>query len=93
MTKMYGAEINLDVENAHTRVLRMVGRDKRVLELGCGIGHMTRVLTAGGCIVTAVEVNADAAAQARDSGAQIVVGDVETIDWAATLGADFGYAL
>jgi 2-polyprenyl-3-methyl-5-hydroxy-6-metoxy-1,4-benzoquinol methylase/predicted nucleic acid-binding Zn-ribbon protein len=88
MTKMYGAEINLDVENAHTRVIRMVGRGKRVLELGCGIGHMTRVFTARGCTVTAVEVSIDAVAQARDSGARIIAGDLETIDWASTVGDD-----
>jgi 2-polyprenyl-3-methyl-5-hydroxy-6-metoxy-1,4-benzoquinol methylase len=88
MTKTYGAEINLDIDNAHTRVLHMVGSGTRVLELGCGIGHMTRALAARRCQVTVVEVNADAAEQARSAAVRVIVGDLDDIDWADAFGAE-----
>jgi len=89
MAPKYEAEINLDVANAHTRVIGLVGRDKRVLELGCASGYMSRVLTERfGARVTGVELNEEMAAEARQHCAQVITGDLDTIDWSTTLGAE-----
>ena len=80
MLEPYGAEINLAVDNAHTRVVRLVGSNRRVLELGCGVGHITRVLIEHGCTVTAIELNTEAAGRARETGARIIVADLDTFD-------------
>ncbi len=40
----YELEIDLSGDSTHARVVRLVGSDRRVLELGPATGHMTRVL-------------------------------------------------
>jgi 2-polyprenyl-3-methyl-5-hydroxy-6-metoxy-1,4-benzoquinol methylase len=69
--------------------MRLVGRDKRVLELGCATGYMSRALTNEfGCTVTGIEVNPEAAEAARGACERVIVGDLDAIDWAAALGAE-----
>lgn len=46
--------------SAPARVVRIVGGDKRVLELGPGPGSITRLLKDNGCRVTALELDPDA---------------------------------
>jgi 2-polyprenyl-3-methyl-5-hydroxy-6-metoxy-1,4-benzoquinol methylase len=87
--KRYDAEANPAVDNTHTRVMRLVGRDKRVLELGCATGYMSRALTNEfGCIVTGIEVNPAAADEARTACARVIVGDLDAIDWHDALGTE-----
>lgn len=64
--------------NVHAHALDLVGRGKRVLELGCAAGHVTRALVAGRCEVVAVEADVDAAA-ALDGldGVEVFVGDLD----------------
>src|SRR5215467_13800436 len=58
MKHKYDYEIDLNDDGAPARVVRMVGRGKRVLEIGAGPGSMTRVLrNRFDCRVTAVEVD------------------------------------
>ena len=63
----------------------MVGSDKRVLELGCATGSVTKVLAQHGC-VTAVEIDPEAAQLAKEWTDEIIVGDLDTIDLRAALG-------
>jgi len=42
MGHKYDYEIDLNDDGAPARVVRMVGRGKRVLEIGAGAGNMTR---------------------------------------------------
>ena len=56
MSSRYQSEIDLSLtNNTHTSLVRMVGENKRVLELGAASGYMTRILRDRGCSVTAVE--------------------------------------
>jgi 2-polyprenyl-3-methyl-5-hydroxy-6-metoxy-1,4-benzoquinol methylase len=57
-------------------MLRMVGWNKRVLELGAASGHMTAALAAQSCRVTAVEYDADAAVALKDVAEEVIVGDL-----------------
>jgi 2-polyprenyl-3-methyl-5-hydroxy-6-metoxy-1,4-benzoquinol methylase len=60
MGHKYDYEIDLNDDGAPARVVRMVGRKKRVLEIGAGPGSMTRVLRDSfDCRITAVEVDED----------------------------------
>ena len=83
--EIYSADASLE-QGAHGIVLRMVGSDKRVLELGCATGSVTKVLAQRGCRVTAIEIDPDAAQQAKEWAEEIIVGDLDTMDLPAALG-------
>src|SRR5262245_44768372 len=88
-THRYGGPIDLGADDAHARVIRLVGEGKRVLELGCATGYMSQVLVEHlGCRVTGVERDPDAAEEARKACTRVVAGDAETVDLTAELGGD-----
>jgi 2-polyprenyl-3-methyl-5-hydroxy-6-metoxy-1,4-benzoquinol methylase len=83
----YDYQIDLGVDNAHTRVLRLVGTAKHVLELGCATGYMAKVLVERfGCTVVGVERDLEAAEQARKVCSRVIVGDIDSLDYARELG-------
>jgi len=47
----YEAEIHVDSESTHAKVVRLVGTDRDVFELGCATGDTSRVLRDRGCRV------------------------------------------
>jgi 2-polyprenyl-3-methyl-5-hydroxy-6-metoxy-1,4-benzoquinol methylase len=58
MGHKYDYEIDLNDDSAPARAVRMVGRGKRVLEIGAGPGSMTRVLRDQfDCRITAIEID------------------------------------
>lgn len=82
----YEQAIDLASDSTHARVVRLVGSNKKVLELGCSTGFMSRVLRERGCRVVAVEEDAGAAERARPFCARVIVGDVERLDLGRALG-------
>jgi 2-polyprenyl-3-methyl-5-hydroxy-6-metoxy-1,4-benzoquinol methylase len=56
----YEYRIDQDSDHVGIRIARMVGRDKRVLELGSGPGSITRLLQKNGCRITALELDQEA---------------------------------
>jgi len=76
----YDAEIELDSPSTHAKIVRLVGSDKRVLELGCATGYMSKALRAAGCRVVAVEIDEKAAAQAEEFCERVIVGDLDELD-------------
>ncbi len=60
----YDYQIALDADGAPAKVVRMVGQDKRVLEIGAGPGSITKALVqASRCRVTAADIDAQALQQ------------------------------
>ncbi len=77
--------------NTVRRIARLagVGRGDRVVEIGAGLGALTRALLETGAEVTAVEIDRGLAQLLRDElgdQARIVEGDAMTLDWAEVLG-------
>lgn len=84
----YNVELELtDPNNSHVQVLDLVGSGKRVLDVGCATGYLDKVLTARGNTVTGVELDPEAAEIARPHLARLLIGNLETIDLVAELGA------
>lgn len=61
--------------------LTLIGEGKRVLEIGCATGFMSKALTEQqGCKVSAVEIDPAAAERAKAYCEQVVCGDIERLD-------------
>lgn len=62
---------------AQAAVVGLVKPGSSVLEVGCATGYMTRVLSEDrGCRVTAIELSAEMAEEARPYAERIIVGDI-----------------
>ena len=79
--KYYDNIVDLTIDNAITKIIRLVGNKKKVLEFGCATGYMSKVLKEQfSCDVTGVEINPELAEKAREFCGNIVVGDIENLD-------------
>jgi len=57
----YEYQVGMDADSAPARVVRMVGENKCVMEIGAGPGSITRLLTSvSNCRVTALEIDSEA---------------------------------
>ena len=73
-------------DSTASRVCRLVGHGRHVLELGCAAGAMSAVMTRHyGCHVTGVEYDPAAAAEARQHCAHVHVLSLDEPGWSATL--------
>ena len=77
--------------NTVRRIARLaaVGSGDRVVEIGAGLGALTRALVDTGADVTAIEIDRGLAAVLRDElgdRVRIVEADAHTLEWSALLG-------
>jgi len=72
--------LNERAYGGHAKLLRLVGDGKRVLDVGCSSGYLARPLVARGCTVVGIEQDEDAAEQAGEVCAEVLVGDAETLE-------------
>ena len=73
--------------SAATKVARLVGQGKRVLELGCGPGMITRLLAGQQCRVTALEMDAHAIEAVAQYCETVHACDLNDPAWPAKLAA------
>ena len=64
----------------HRKLLALVPEGARVLDVGCSSGYLSRPLAESGSTVTGLELDPEAAEQARAFCDQVLVGDVERMD-------------
>jgi O-antigen biosynthesis protein len=78
----YHAEIDLSQKHtSHAQLIRLVGRNKNVLEVGPATGYVTKILKARGCRVSCIEYDPEAARVAAEFCERMVVANIETIDF------------
>lgn len=63
--------------SSHAFILDLVGRDKRVLDVGCATGFMAKLLAANGCRVTGIDVDPEAIESARAFCDEVVSADLD----------------
>lgn len=89
MTSKYETGIDFEERNrSHTLIMELVGRDKRVLDVGTAAGHLAEALAERGCRVTGIEIDLAAARRAEERCESVIIGDVETLDVYEKLGED-----
>jgi len=81
MGKFYEYRVREGAESAPAKLLALVGKGSRVLEIGCSTGSQTRVLANElGCQVVAIEIDPEAAEHARPYCQHLVVGSIESLN-------------
>lgn len=81
----YQYAIDLQGDSTANKVLNFVGHGKKVLELGCGPGAMTRVMRERlDCQVSALEIDPELAQLAEPYCEKLYLADLETFDFAST---------
>lgn len=73
--------------------VELAAEGRHILEFGCATGFISRHLAERGCKVTGVEVDAAAAAEARQWCEKVVVTDLNTHEWVEQVGHDFDTVL
>ena len=88
----YEYDVELDGDTAPARVVRMVGQNKRVLEVGAGPGSITRHLYGhGGCAITGVELDAEAIKLLSPYCNKVYQANLNDPDWPQLLSAEEGF--
>lgn len=83
----YDYVVPLDSQTAPVFVTELVGKNRRVLEIGCGPGSITKMMKdIGGCRVTGIEVDPAAIELARAHCEAIYSQDLNAEDWPQVLG-------
>ena len=65
---------------AHAKIVRLVGKNKTVLDIGCSGGALAEKLAANGCRVIGIEYSKELAAEAAERCEDVLVGDVQSMD-------------
>jgi 2-polyprenyl-3-methyl-5-hydroxy-6-metoxy-1,4-benzoquinol methylase len=78
----YEYEVDTASESAPAYVARLVGHNKRVLEIGCGPGSITKILAQqGGCQVTGLELDPEAIKKVTPYCVQVMQADLNSSEW------------
>lgn len=85
-TQRHKYDYAVNPDTAAAKVIRLVGPDKRVLELGSGPGSITRHLKDNGCRVTALELDGDAIAIVGEYCERVIPCDLNDPRWPGLLG-------
>lgn len=79
---VYEYSVDLTGKTAPVYVMHMVGVSKRVLEIGCGPGSITKILAQqGGCRVTGLELDLEAIKKAAPYCETIMQADLNSAEW------------
>ena len=81
-------EDKLDENISLKKMLRLVGYNKRVLDLGCATGYFAKLLNKRGCQVIGLEVNAKAASVAEEYCEKVFVADLDFVLLSELLGEE-----
>lgn len=72
-------KFGLDPYGAHVKIVKFVGAHKKVLEIGCATGSISKRLKKNGCEIIGVEIDSDSAQLAKKYCQDVIVGDVESM--------------
>jgi 2-polyprenyl-3-methyl-5-hydroxy-6-metoxy-1,4-benzoquinol methylase/glycosyltransferase involved in cell wall biosynthesis len=81
-------EMNPAPTSTDGTILRLIGRNQRVLELGCASGNMSGALRDQGCTVVGIEIHREAAQSAAQICERVIVGDLDYMSLENELGAE-----
>jgi 2-polyprenyl-3-methyl-5-hydroxy-6-metoxy-1,4-benzoquinol methylase len=81
----YEYVVNTEAQTAPAKVVRMVGDNKRVLEIGAGPGSITKMLKKNNCRVTGVEIDSSAIEKLAEFCESVYQCDLNAPNWTEQL--------
>ncbi|NJL52617.1 MAG: methyltransferase domain-containing protein [Hydrococcus sp. SU_1_0] len=69
----------LDENSSLTKMLGLIGNNKRVVDFGCATGYFAHLLAQQQCVVTGVEINPEAAKAAEKYCQEVIVADLDFV--------------
>ncbi len=85
----YEYEFNLNDNNAAANVIKIVGKNKRVLEIGAGSArHRPEISRLMGCEVVAIEINPVSVEKLKGFCSGVYSVDLNSKDWTSELGSE-----
>jgi methionine biosynthesis protein MetW len=93
-TRYREAVESLGLSQTHLQVISWVTPGSRVLEAGCASGYIGKLLTeTKGCRVTGIELDPEAAREARQNGLTVIEGSLEEARFRASVNERFDFVL
>ena len=78
----YEYEVDTNSQTGPANVVRLVGKDKHVLEIGCGPGSITKILAdQNNCKVTGLELDPEAIKKVTPYCVKVMQADLNSIGW------------
>lgn len=71
---------NPDPYGAHAKIVKLVGANKRILEIGCASGYISEKLKENGCSVIGFEIDKESAVLAKRYCEDVIGGDIESVE-------------
>lgn len=65
---------------SHVKIIKLIGTNKRVLEVGCATGYISKRLKENGCSVIGMEIDPTSAEVAKRYCDDVIVDDVESLE-------------
>lgn len=88
----YEYEVKIDADSGPARVVRIVGNNKNVLEIGAGPGSITKLLThVSTCKVTALDIDSESIKKLAPHCERAYQADLNDATWPSILGDNSKY--
>lgn len=82
----YEYDVDVSAQTGPANVVRLVGRDKNVLEIGCGPGSITKILAEqSACEVTGLELDLEAIKKVTPYCVKVIQADLNSSEWPSLL--------
>jgi len=69
-----------DKENVHQKILDLIGKNQKILDVGCASGYLGRELKKKGAEVYGIEISEKAGKEAKKALNGVIIGDIEKIN-------------
>jgi len=64
---------------AHVQIIKGVGKNKKVLEIGCTTGYISKSLKENDCTIIGIEIDEESVKVAKEYCGNVIVADVENL--------------
>ena len=70
---------NSNPYSVHRKIISNIGKDKKVLDVGCSEGLLSKRMNQNNCTIVGIELDTEAALKAESFCEEVIIGDVESV--------------